>query len=254
MKKAQPTKSLLTIVPYKAGRSRGRISVRHKGGRSKRRYRLVDFKRERFDIPAKVETIEYDPFRSAFLARICYKDGRRSYILAPDGLKVGQEVVSSKTKIAVKIGNRMPLKFIPAGMQVYNIELKPGKGGQIVRSAGVWAQLMAIDQGYAQIKLPSSEIRLIPGDSMASIGQLSNPSHMIKKLTKAGDTRHRGVRPSVRGKAMNPVDHPHGGGEGRTPVGRKHPKTPWGKVARGVKTRGKKASDKFILKRRKKKK
>lgn len=251
-----PYKPLLTIKKRTGGRNtHGRITCRHRGGGAKRFLRNVDFKRNKFDVPAKVETIEYDPNRNARIALICYRDGERRYIIAPVGLKVGDVVVSSKTNIEVQVGNRFPLDMIPEGMSVYNIELTPGKGAEMVRSAGTMAQIMAVDGKYAQIKLPSGEIRLVPRSCMATIGQVSNPDYMHIRWGKAGRKRHLGIRPTVRGKAMNPCDHPHGGGEGRTPIGMKAPKTPWGKKALGVKTRDpKKTSSKLIIKRRKNKK
>ncbi len=252
----EPFKPLIKIKKQKAGRNfSGKITCRHKGGGVKRFLRLVDFKREKFDIPAKVETIEYDPNRNARIALVCYADGERRYILAPVGLKVGDTVISSKNKITVGVGNRFPLYLIPEGMSVYNIELVPGKGGELVRSAGTLAQIMAVEGDYAQVKLPSGEIRLINKKCMATIGQVSNPDYRLIRWGKAGRKRLLGIRPTVRGKAMNPCDHPHGGGEGRCPIGLKSPKTPWGKKALGVKTRNpKKPSSKLIIQRRKSKK
>ncbi|PIP18147.1 MAG: 50S ribosomal protein L2 [Parcubacteria group bacterium CG23_combo_of_CG06-09_8_20_14_all_35_9] len=254
--KKEPEKLLIRIKKRTGGRnSQGRISVRHRGGGEKKYYRLVDFKRDKFDIPAKVEAIEYDPNRSSRIALIVYRDGERRYIIAPQDLKVGDEIVSSKGRVEIKIGNRMSLENIPVGFMVYNIELVPGQGGKIVRSAGARATTMAIEGKYAQLKLPSGEVRLLPRKCMATIGEVSNPDHRHIKLGKAGRSRHLGIRPSVRGKAMNPVDHPHGGGEGHNPIGLKKPKTPWGKPALGVKTRKKKKwSNKFIIKRRTKRK
>jgi len=254
--KKEPEKLLIRIKKRTGGRnSQGRISVRHRGGGEKKYYRLVDFKRDKFDIPAKVEAIEYDPNRSSRIALIVYRDGERRYIIAPQDLKVGDEIVSSKGRVEIKIGNRMSLENIPVGFMVYNIELVPGQGGKIVRSAGARATTMAIEGKYAQLKLPSGEVRLLPRKCMATIGEVSNPDHRHIKLGKAGRSRHLGIRPSVRGKAMNPVDHPHGGGEGHNPIGLKRPKTPWGKPALGVKTRKKKKwSNKFIIKRRTKRK
>lgn len=252
----KPYKPLIEALKKKAGRNRqGKITVRHRGGGHKRKYRIIDFKRNKFDIPAKVESIEYDPNRSTFIALVTYKDGEKRYILAPQDLKVGDEVITGE-KVPLKPGNRMPLKNIPVGTFVYNTELIPGRGGQIVRSAGTGAQITAIEGGYVHLTLPSSEIRMVPENAMASIGSLSKPEHRFVNIGKAGRSRWLGKRPVVRGVAMNPVDHPHGGGEGRSPVGlRKGPKTPWGKKAYGVKTRKKKKySDKFIVRRRKKKK
>lgn len=252
----KPHKPLVKSLKKRAGRNKqGRITVRHRGGGHKRKYRIIDFKRNKFDIPAQVESIEYDPNRSAFIALITYKDGEKRYVLAPQDLKVGDEITAGE-KVPLKPGNRMPLKNMPVGTFTYNVELIPGKGGQIVRSAGVSAQVTAIEGGYVHLTLPSSEIRMILENAMASIGSLSKSEHRFVNLGKAGRSRWLGRRPSVRGVAMNPVDHPHGGGEGRSPVGQlKGPKTPWGKKAYGVKTRNKKKySNKFIIKRRKKKK
>ena len=249
--KKEPEKRLVLSLKEKAGRSAGQITVRHRGGGVKKLYRIVDFKQDKYDIPARVEALEYDPNRTAWLALLCYRDGERRYIIAPQDLKVGDEILSSKNKIEPKIGNRMPLKDVPLGLPVYNIELSPGTGGKIVRSAGAAAILMALADGYAQLKLPSGEIRLVSENCQASIGQVSNPDWRHLVWGKAGRLRLKGRRPSVRGKAMNPVDHPHGGGEGHSPIGLVHPKTPWGKPALGVKTRKKKWSDKFIIKRRK---
>ncbi|MCD6471386.1 50S ribosomal protein L2 [bacterium] len=252
LSKSKPPKNLRVYLKSRAGRNnKGSITVRHKGGGAKKLYRLIDFRRDKFDVPAKVESIEYDPYRSAWIALVCYKDGERRYILAPKGLKVGSELISSNKKIEAEVGNRMPLKYIPTGYFVYNIELSPGSGGKLVRSAGSRAVLMTCEEGYAQIKFPSGEIRKIPEDCLATVGQVSNPDWRLIRWGKAGRKRLKGIRPSVRGKAMNPVDHPHGGGEGHSPIGLVHPKTPWGKPALGVKTRkNKKMSDKFIIKRR----
>lgn len=253
--KKEPEKSLIKILKKKAGRnSSGKITVRHRGGGSKRFYRIIDFKRDKFDIEAEVKALEYDPNRTAFIALVQYKDGEKRYILAPNNLKIGDKIISSKSKIEVKIGNAMPLKFIPAGTEIHNIELEQGKGGKIVRAAGTSAIIESVEGGYAQIKLPSGEIRLIPEDCIATIGSVSNPDNINVRLGKAGRTRHRGRRPKVRGKAMNAVDHPHGGGEGHTPIGLKAPKNIYGKKVFGIKTRRKKPSDKLILKRRTKKK
>lgn len=253
--KKRPEKSLITIKKKKAGRSKGKITVRHRGGGAKRFIRIVDFKRDKFDVPAKVVALEYDPNRTAYIALLEYEDKEKRYIIAPEGLKVGDTVLSSKNKIEQKIGNCLPLEHILPGTVVHNIELQPGKGGEIVRAAGAGATLMVCEGKYAQLKLPSGEIRLVPKNCLATIGQVSKSEHRLRRLGKAGRTRHLGIRPSVRGKAMSPRDHPHGGGEGGCPIGLKHPKTPWGKPALGVKTRKKnKPSDKLILKRRKKKK
>ena len=249
----RPEKSLIRIKRRKAGRNaQGKITVRHKGGGAKQYYRIVDFKRDRFDDEAKVIAIEYDPNRNARIALVKYKDGEKRYMIAPIDLKVGDEVISSKEKVELKFGNRMPLKFIPTGMMVYNIELEPGKGAQIVRSGGLSAVLSSQEGKFAQVKLPSGEIRLISRDSLVTIGQVSNPDARAVRIGKAGRKRHMGIRPTVRGKAMNPVDHPHGGGEGGSPIGLKHPKTKWGKPAYGVKTRRKnKFSNRFVVKGRK---
>lgn len=254
--KIKPHKPLTRYVKRRAGRSasQGRITVRHKGGGYKRRYRNVDFKQDKIGIPAKVVSIEYDPSRSAFISLLSYRDGDKRYILAPDGLKEG-DIIVYQEKGELKPGNRMMLKHVMVGTPVYNVELIPGKGGSIVRSAGSSAQVLTKDSGFVHLQLPSGEIRMVPEDSFASIGQVSNPEHGFEVVGKAGKKRKRGVRPTVRGSAMNPVDHPHGGGEGRSPIGLKNPKTPWGKIAYGVKTRKKrKYSDKFIIKGRKKKK
>lgn len=256
-RKVKPFKKLLKTKKSKAGRSKqGRITVRHKGGGHKRKYRVIDFKRlDKLSIPAKVQSIEYDPNRSAYIALISYSDGEKRYILAPQGLKKDDEIITNE-KTPLKSGNRMFLKNIPIGTSVYNIELSPGQGGKIVKSAGDSAQVMAIEGGYAQLTLPSGEIRMVSEKAMASIGALSKPEHTFVKLGKAGRKRWLGIRPTVRGSAMVPADHPHGGGEGKAPVGlRKGPKTPWGKQAFGVRTRKKrKYSDKFIIRRRRKKK
>lgn len=256
-KKVRPFKKLLKIKKSKAGRSKqGRITVWHKGGGHKKKYRIIDFNgTDKINISARVQSIEYDPNRSCYIALAIYKDGEKRYILAPQDLKVGDEVIAAE-KAPLRPGNRMLLKNIPIGTFVYNIELIPGQGGKIVRSAGNSAQVMAIEGGYAQITLPSSEVRMVSENAMASIGALSNPEHNFENIGKAGRTRWMGIRPTVRGSAMNPVDHPHGGGEGKAPIGlRRGPKTPWGKQAYGVKTRKKKKhSDKFIISRRKHKK
>ena len=254
--KSKPAKKLTKKLTQKAGRGYGgRITVRHRGGGHKRKYREIDFKRfDKLGIPAKVASIEYDPNRSCFIALVYYLDGEKRYILSPDGLKVGQEVVCQE-KAPVGLGNRMQLKNIPSSSQVYNIELLPKRGGQIIRSAGSTAQVMANEGGFSHLKLPSGEVRMIREDCFASLGQLSNIEHGAVIIGKAGRSRWLGRRPTVRGSAMNAVDHPHGGGENRQSIGlRKGPKTPWGKLAYGVKTRKKKPSDKLILKRRSKKK
>lgn len=251
--KTEPEKSLTLMLPRRAGRNvQGRITVRHRVGGAARYYRIVDFKQDKYDVSATVESIEYDPYRSARIALIRHADGQKRYILAPDSLKAGDTVVSSLERVAPKLGNRMPLKFIPVGQPIFNIELKPRTHGALVRSAGNTAALLALDGGFAHIQLPSGEVRQVSAECAASIGQVSNPDRRLISWGKAGRMYHRGRRPSVRGKAMNPVDHPHGGGEGLSPIGLKHPKTPWGKPALGVKTRKKgKWSEALILKRRK---
>lgn len=250
--KTKREKALILHKKKHSGRSGGKITVRHQGGGSKKQIRLVDFHREKFDVPAKVVAIEYDPSRNARLALLRYEDGEKRYMVAPIGLKIGAMVVSSKNKGEIKVGNRFPLEFIPVGVEVYDIELQAGKGAQMVRSAGAMAQLMAVEGPYATLRLPSTEIRMVPRQCMATVGQVSNPDHRLIRWGKAGRTRHRGIRPTVRGKVMNPVDHPHGGGEGRNPIGLKHPKTPSGKPALGVKTRRHGPSDLLIVSRRKK--
>lgn len=254
--KTKPEKSLTTFIKEKAGRNnQGRITIRHRGSGVKRLYRLVDFRQNRYDIEAEVLAIEYDPNRSCRIALIQYTDSKKSYIIAPDGLKVGDKILSSKNKQEPKVGFRMPLEHVPSGMSVYNVELEPGKGGQLGRGAGTNIQLMVIEGEYAQLKLPSSEIRLVKKECLASVGQVSNSDWKLIRWGKAGRRRMRGFRPTVKGKNMNPVDHPHGGGEGHSPIGmRKGPKTKWGKPALGVKTRKPRSSDKFILQRRKSKK
>ncbi len=247
--KGDPVKKLTRGLTKKGGRNNtGRITARRRGGGHKRRYRLVDFKRRKFDVPGVVERLEYDPNRSAFLALIKYEDGELAYILAPQRLAAGDAVIAGE-RTDVKPGNAMPLNSTPVGTIVHNIEMKPGKGGQIARAAGTYAQFVGRDQGYAILRLNSGEQRVVRGECMASIGAVSNPDNSNIKLGKAGRKRWLGKRPSVRGVAMNPVDHPHGGGEGRTSGGR-HPVTPWGKPTKGKRTRGKKPSDKYILRRR----
>lgn len=248
---SEPEKSLLRPLKKTGGRnSQGRVTTRHRGGGHKRQYRVVDFKRAKVGIPAKVTTIEYDPNRSARIALLTYADGEKSYILAPLDMKVGDTVISSETA-DIRPGNVLPLKNIPVGTIIHNIELTPGKGGQLVRSAGSGAQLMAKEGSYAQVRLPSGEVRMILLTCKATIGQVGNLEHENISLGKAGRTRHLGVKPTVRGVVMNPRDHPHGGGEGKSPVGRKSPMTPWGKIAQGRKTRRRKYTDKFIVKKRK---
>lgn len=247
----KPEKSLLAALSKKSGRSHGKISTRHKGGGHKRRYRMVDFKQNKFGIPGTIAALEKDPNRSALIALIHYADGEKSYVLAVEGMTVGQKIVTDEDAPVAK-GNRLKLKNIPVGTVISNIEMIVGKGGQMVRSAGTGATLMAVDEKMAQIKMTSGEIRLINRECYATVGQVSNFEHSAVKLGKAGRSRWLGIRPTVRGSAMNPVDHPHGGGEGRQGVGLKHPKTPWGKPALGKRTRRKKkASTKYIIKRRK---
>lgn len=252
--KKKREKNLSLILNKFSGRNnQGKITVRHRGGGAKKIYRLIDFKQNRYDEPTEVIALEYDPNRNARIALIKYADNSKAYILAADNLKVGDKIMSSMNKIEAKIGNRMPLEFIPQGQNVYNIELVPGLGGKIARSAGTLVVLQNVEGKFAQLKMPSREIRLIRKECLASVGQVSNPDAKLIRLGKAGRKRHMGIKPSVRGKVMNPVDHPHGGGEGKHPVGMKYPKTLWGKHALGVKTRKNKWSDKLIIKRRYKK-
>ncbi len=250
-----PERSLVTDLRGKAGRNaHGRITVRHRGGRARRKYRIIDFKRNKDNVPAKVASIQYDPNRSANIALLFYADGEKRYILAPLGLKVGDVIYSGETGLDIKVGNAMPISSIPVGTMIHNIELKAGRGGQLCRSAGVSAQLMAKEDDYSQIRLPSGEVRMVPVKCRATIGQVGNIDHGNVSIGKAGRKRHMGFRPTVRGVVMNPVDHPHGGGEGKSPVGMPSPMTPWGKPTLGYKTRKKKnQSDKFIVKRRGKK-
>ena len=250
-KKAKPERSLVETLKKNAGRnSYGHITVRHKGGGNKRKYRIIDFKRQKLDMPATVERIEYDPNRSAFIALIKYEDGTLSYILAPYGLKVGDQVISSASA-DIKPGNCLPIANIPVGTVIHNVELQPGHGAQLVRAAGVAAQLMAKEGELAQVRLPSGEVRYVRMNCTACIGQVGNLDHENVHIGKAGRKRHMGIRPTVRGSVMNPNDHPHGGGEGRAPVGRPGPVTPWGKPAMGYKTRKtKNRTNKFIVKRR----
>ena len=246
-----PEKSLTVSLKKNAGRNaQGKIIVRHHGGGSRRKYRIIDFKRNKDGIPATVKTIEYDPNRTANIALVCYADGEKRYILAPVGLKVGQTIMNGETA-EVRVGNCMELKDMPVGTQIHNIEMYPGHGGQLVRAAGVSAQLMAKEGKYAIIRMPSGEMRMVPIICRASIGQVGNTEHNLVNIGKAGRKRHMGIRPTVRGSVMNPNDHPHGGGEGRAPVGRPGPCTPWGKPALGYKTRKKnKQSNKMIIRRR----
>ncbi|MCE5342975.1 MAG: 50S ribosomal protein L2 [Eubacteriales bacterium] len=246
----KPEKSLLEYKKKNAGRNKqGKITVRHQGGGNKVKYRVIDFKRNKLDIPAKVATIEYDPNRSAFIALLSYLDGEKRYILAPNGLKVGDTVVSGMTA-DIMPGNALPIENIPVGTLVHNVEIKPGRGGQMARSAGMSAQLMAKENGYGLVRLPSGELRKVALNALATIGVVGNSDHENVRIGKAGRSRHMGIRPTVRGVAMNPCDHPHGGGEGKSPVGMPAPMTPWGKVALGLKTRKhKKYSNKLIVKR-----
>ena len=250
--KTTPEKSLVTSLKKNAGRNnQGKITVRHQGGGNRRKYRIIDFKRRKDGIPATVIGVEYDPNRTANIALICYADGEKAYILAPAGLTDGMKVMNGP-EAEVRVGNCLPLENIPVGTQIHNIELLPGKGGQLVRSAGLSAQLMAKEGKYATLRLPSGEMRMVPIQCRATIGVIGNGDHNLVNIGKAGRKRHMGIRPTVRGSVMNPNDHPHGGGEGKAPVGRKRPVTPWGKPAYGVKTRdNKKASTKLIVKRRK---
>ncbi len=248
--KSKPEKSLLLPKKKQAGRNfRGKITVRHRGGGEKRRLRIIDFKRNKIDIPGRVAAIEYDPNRSARIALIYYVDGEKRYILAPVGLNV-DDMIMSGNKAEIKPGNTLPMKNMPSGTEIHNIEMVPGKGGQMVRSAGASAQLMAKEGKYVLLRLPSGELRRVPSECMATIGQIGNAEHQNISLGKAGRKRHMGWRPTVRGSAMSPRDHPHGGGEGRSPIGMPGPKTPWGKPAQGYKTRKPKASDRMIVKRR----
>jgi large subunit ribosomal protein L2 len=247
--KKEPEKSLIEPLKKHAGRNnQGRITVRHRGGGNKRFYRRIDFKRDKHGVPAKVAAIEYDPNRSAFIALLHYRDGEKRYILAPLGLKVG-DVVESGPNAPVRVGNALPLANIPLGTQIHNIELYPGRGGQLVRAAGTAAQLLAKQDDYAQIRMPSGEVRMVRLECMATIGQVGNVDHANVRIGKAGRRRHMGWRPAVRGSAMTPRDHPHGGGEGKAPAGMP-PKTPWGKPALGYRTRRNKKTDRFIVRRR----
>ncbi|MBI5164494.1 MAG: 50S ribosomal protein L2 [Magnetospirillum sp.] len=247
--KGKPEKALTEGLRSQGGRNNlGRITVRFRGGGHKRRYRLIDFKRDKFDMPATVERLEYDPNRTAFIALVRYEDGEKRYIIAPQRLNVGDVVLASE-RADIKPGNAMPLKNIPVGTVVHNVELKVGKGGQIARSAGTYVQLVGKDQGYAQIRLSSGEVRVVRSECLATVGAVSNPDQQNVSLGKAGRMRWLGFRPHVRGVAMNPIDHPHGGGEGRTSGGR-HPVTPWGKPTKGKKTRSNKKTDRLIMRRR----
>jgi large subunit ribosomal protein L2 len=249
----QPEKSLLAPLSKKAGRNnQGKLTVRHQGGGHKRKYRIIDFKRNKDGIPGRVATIEYDPNRTANIALIHYADGEKRYILAPKGIQVGQEIMSG-TEADIKVGNSLPLANIPVGSTIHNIELKPGKGGQLARSAGAEAQLLGKEERYALVRLGSGEVRMILLTCRATIGQVGNLEHELVNVGKAGRSRWKGIRPTVRGSVMNPNDHPHGGGEGRAPIGRKSPMSPWGKPTLGYKTRKKNSqTDKYIVRRRKK--
>lgn len=251
LSKVAPEKSLLEPMNKNSGRnSYGRITVRHRGGGNRRKYRIIDFKRQKTDIPATVLTLEYDPNRSAHIALVQYEDGEKSYIIAPNGLKVGDTIIAGESA-DIKPGNALPLSSIPTGTFIHNVELYPGKGAQFARAAGIMAQLMAKEGKFALLRLPSGELRNVPLECMATVGQVGNTDHENVKIGKAGRKRNMGIRPTVRGSVMNPCDHPHGGGEGKSPIGRPGPVTPWGKPALGYKTRKKRnRTDKFIVKRR----
>jgi large subunit ribosomal protein L2 len=251
--KSSPERSLVTALRKRGGRNfRGKITVRHRGGGHKRRYRAIDFKRDKHNIPARVESVEYDPNRSARIALLVYADGEKRYIVAPLGLRVGDEVMSG-SDAEIRVGNSLPLRRIPLGTQVHNIELKPGRGGQMARAAGTSAQVLAKEGDYVTLRLPSGEMRMVLDRCVATVGQVGNVDHSNISLGKAGRKRWMGIRPAVRGSAMNPNDHPHGGGEGRSPIGMSSPKSPWGKPTLGKRTRGSKPSDKYIVRRRHKK-
>jgi large subunit ribosomal protein L2 len=252
--KTEPEPSLITIRKPRAGRNNhGKITVRHQGGGVKRYLRQIDFLRDKFDVPGKIMSVEYDPNRGARIGLAQYRDGAKRYIIMPVGLKVGEEILSSKKQIEIRVGNAMPLKFIPTGVAVYNIELEPGRGAKIARAAGDLVLVMGVEGDYAQLKMPSGEIRLVSKECLCTIGQVSNPDKNLIVIGRAGRQRLLGIRPTVRGTAMNPVDHPHGGGEGKQPIGLRHAKTKWGKPALGVKTRDrKKRSNRLIISRRKK--
>ena len=247
----RPEKSLVQHLPTHSGRNgQGKITVRHRGGGAKIKYRIIDFKRNKDNIPAKVHAVEYDPNRTAYIALLHYVDGEKRYILAPIGVKVGDMLMSGE-EAEIRPGNALPMRFIPIGTEIHNIEMKLGRGGQLVRSAGNVAQLMAKDEKYATVRLPSSEMRLVPVNCRATVGQIGNLDHELINIGKAGKKRHMGIRPTVRGSVMNPNDHPHGGGEGKAPIGRPAPSTPWGKPALGYKTRKKnKQSNKYIVRKR----
>ena len=248
--KGKPVKGLTEGLSSKGGRNNaGRMTVRHRGGGHKRTYRVIDFKRRKFDVEGTVERLEYDPNRTAFIALVKYDDGELAYILAPQRLSEGDKVIASQSAVDVKPGNAMPMQSMPVGTIIHNVEMKPGKGGQIARSAGTYVQLVGRDQGMAILRLNSGEQRLVPGNCMATVGAVSNPDNANRNDGKAGRSRWKGKRPSVRGVVMNPIDHPHGGGEGRTSGGR-HPVTPWGKPTKGKRTRSNKSTDKFIMRSR----
>jgi large subunit ribosomal protein L2 len=249
----KPEKSLLVTLKKKSGRNnQGKITVRHRGGGITKKYRIIDFKRNKDGVPGKVATIEYDPNRNAFISLIHYADGEKRYIIAPKGLEVGMTIESGENA-DIKVGNALPLMSIPVGTVIHNIELKPGKGGQLVRAAGTSAQILGREERYVLVRLTSGEVRRILGTCRATIGEVGNADYSLVNIGKAGKNRHRGIRPTVRGSVMNPVDHPHGGGEGRQPIGKKSPVTPWGKPALGLKTRKRnKSSNKYIVRRRKK--
>jgi len=251
LSRTKPFRKLMTKLPARAGRNnQGRITVRHQGGGNKKLYRVVDFQQQTLNVPAKIESIEYDPYRSAFVARCAYRNGKRSYILAPFGLNVGDTIVISE-KAPLSVGNRMRLQNIPVGYQVHNIEMQPNRGGRLAKVAGSYAEVLAHDNGYTTLKVPSREIRRVSWDCFASVGQVSNPDWRLAVIGKAGRSRGMGIRPTVRGTAMNPVDHPYGGGEGRQPRGTRRPKTAWGKITGGRRTRNKKKwSNVLIVKRR----
>ena len=245
-----PEKSLVVTMRKNGGRNnQGKITVRHQGGRAKRKYRIIDFKRNKLNVPGSVASIEYDPNRTANIALVNYADGEKRYIIAPKGLVVGQTIEAGEN-VDIKVGNALPIANIPVGTMIHNIELRPGKGGELARSAGSSAQILGREGNYVMIRLSSGEQRKVLGTCMATVGEVGNEDSSLVKVGKAGRTRHMGIRPTVRGSVMNPNDHPHGGGEGRAPVGRKAPMTPWGKPALGLKTRKKKQSDKFIVRRR----
>lgn len=252
--KTEPEKNLIIIRKGRAGRNnQGKITVRHRGGGVKRYIRQIDFKRDKFEVPGKIMSIEYDPNRGARIGLVNYKDGEKRYIIMPVGLKAGDEIMSSKNQIEIKVGNAMPIKFILPGIGVYNVELEPGRGAKIARAAGNLVYVMGVEGNYAQLKMPSGEIRLVNKECLCAVGQASNPDSRHITIGRAGRQRLLGVRPTVRGTAMNPVDHPHGGGEGKQSIGLKHPKTKWGKPALGVRTRkSKKRSNRLIISRRKK--